>query len=141
MIKFVLKYPTAKDLKLAKQEELRQTMIESGAKQIATKESEALAEVTAKSITIDVPHLVGRQNWIIEEALRIEESIKGIDNHIQELLHGNTSKDIKTHPYTELLYSSPFIKKQNRLIPTLALFSMKKYYPSLPIGYDICCCL
>ncbi|MEC2559183.1 transposase, partial [Bacillus cereus] len=98
VMKFVLKYPTSKDLKLATQEELRQTMIESGAKRIATKASEALAKVTAKSITIDVPHLVGRQSWIIEEALRIEESIKGIDNHIQELLHGNASKGIKPHP-------------------------------------------
>ncbi len=105
VMKFVLKYPTGKDLKLATQEELRQAMIESGAKRIATKASKALAEVTAKSITIDVPHLVGRQNWVIEEALRIEESIKGIDNHIQELLHGNSSKGIKPHPYTELLYS------------------------------------
>ncbi|TJZ99501.1 IS110 family transposase [Bacillus thuringiensis] len=109
VMKFVLKYPTSKDLKLATQEELRQTMIESGAKRIATKASEALAKVTAKSITIDVPHLVGRQSWIIEEALRIEESIKGIDNHIQELLHGNASKGIKPHPYTELLFSFPFM--------------------------------
>ncbi|MCM3200606.1 IS110 family transposase [Bacillus cereus] len=109
VMKFVLKYPTGKDLKLVSQEELRQAMIESGAKRIATKASKALAEVTANSITIDVPHLVGRQNWIIEEALRIEESIKGIDNHIQELLHGNSSKGIKPHPYTELLYSFPFM--------------------------------
>ncbi|WP_255256248.1 transposase, partial [Bacillus pseudomycoides] len=89
--------------------QIEEIMIESGAKRIATKASKALADVTAKSITIDVPHLVGRQNWVIEEALRIEESIKGIDNHIQELLHGNTSKGIKPHPYTELLYSFPFM--------------------------------
>ncbi|MDM5431156.1 IS110 family transposase [Bacillus mycoides] len=103
VMKFVLKFPTGKDLKLTSQDELRQAMIESGAKRIATKASEALAKVTEKSITIDVPHLVGRQNWVIGE------SIKGIDNHIQELLHGNTSKDIKPHPYTELLYSFPFM--------------------------------
>lgn len=108
-MRFVLKYPTGQELKLATQEELRQTMIESGAKKVATKASKALAEVAANSIAIDVPHLVGRQKWIIEEALRIEESIKGIDDHIQELLHGNLSKGIEPHPYTELLYSFPFM--------------------------------
>lgn len=108
-MRFVLEYPTGQDLKTATQEELRQAMIKSGAKRIATKGSTALAEVAANSIAIDAPHLVGRQKWIIEEALRIEESMKGIDDHIQELLHGNQNKGIEPHPYTDLLYSFPFM--------------------------------
>lgn len=109
VMRFVLKYPTGQDLKLATQEEMRQTLIELGARRIAKKASMALSEVAAKSIGIDVPHLVGRQNWVIEEALRIEESIKGIDSQIQELIHGNPTKGIEAHPYTELLYSLPFM--------------------------------
>ncbi|MDP9574420.1 UNVERIFIED_ORG: transposase [Bacillus sp. 1751] len=109
VMKFVLKYPTGQDLKLATQEQLKQTLLECGARKIAAKSSKALTEVAATSITIDTPHLVGRQTWIVEEALRIEESIKSIDNHIQELLHGNPSKGIEPHPYTELLYSFPFM--------------------------------
>ncbi|GAB6254019.1 IS110 family transposase [Bacillus cereus] len=107
VMRFVLKYPTGQDLKLATEEELRQAISKAGARTVAKKASKTLAEVASNSIGIDVPHLVGRQKWIIEEALRIEESIKGIDDHIQELLHGNLDKGIEPHPYTELLYSFP----------------------------------
>ena len=109
VMRFVLKYPTGQDLKVVTEEDIKQALIESGARKIATKASKALSEVISNSIVIDVPHLVGRQTWIIEEALRIEESIKGIDKHIQELLHGNADKGIEPHPYTDLLYSFPFM--------------------------------
>ena len=109
VLKFVLKYPTGQDLKLATEEELRVAIAQAGAKRIAKKASKALAEVAVNSIVVDVPHLVGRQEWVIQEALRIEESIKQIDGYIGELLHGNPNKGIQPHPYTELLYSLPFM--------------------------------
>lgn len=109
VMRFALMYPTGEDLKKATQEELRKAIVKSGAKKVSKKASEALAEVAQNSISINAPHLVGRQNWIIEEALRIEESIKGIDKYIHELLHGNPEKGIEPHPYTEILFSLPFM--------------------------------
>ncbi|MBM7694016.1 transposase [Peribacillus deserti] len=109
VMKFVLKYPTGQDLKNQSQENIRKAMIEAGAKKVATKASQALAEVVPNSIGTNVPHLVGRQMWVIDEALRIEESIKGIDEYIKELLHGNPDKGTKPHPYTELLFTFPFM--------------------------------
>jgi len=109
VLRFILRYPTGIDLQGATQDELRQAMIEAGANSVATKASRILYEHSLYTVAIPVPHLIGRQKWMIEEALRIEQSIKDLDKHIQGLLHGNVQQGISPHPYTKLLYSFPFM--------------------------------
>lgn len=107
VLKLIKEYPTALDMREATQEELYRAIIRSGAKTVAKKASKALAEVLPKTVAIDVPHLVGRQMWLIEEAIRIEESRNQVDEYLHSLLHGDTEKGIEAHPYTDLLYSFP----------------------------------
>ena len=63
------------------------------------------------AVAVPVEHLVGRQKWVIEEALRLEESIQLIDVEIHSLLRGYPEKEIEPHPYTELLLSFPFVSE------------------------------
>nr|WP_245542504.1 hypothetical protein [Siminovitchia fordii] len=62
-------------------------------------------------MAVPVEHLVGRQKWVIEVALRLEESIQLIDVEIHSLLRGDPEKGIEPHPYTELLLSFPFVSE------------------------------
>lgn len=100
-------YPTALDMKHLSEEELRQAIIKCGAKPIAKKAANTLASVLPHSVAIQVSHITDRQNWLIQEALRLEDSLKNIDENIHNLLHGNPEKGMSPHPYTELLYSLP----------------------------------
>lgn len=109
VMKLVLQYPTAKEMSQVTQEELRKALIAVGAKTIATKASTALAEYLPHTLAVEVPHLIERQTWLIQEALRIEEAIDSIDRQISTLLHGDQSKGIEAHPYTTILKSFPIM--------------------------------
>lgn len=111
VMKLVLEYPTALHLKEASAEEIYNTLLTAGAKSVAKKAANVLAKVTPYTVAVPVEHLVGRQKWLIEEALRLEESIKLIDEEIHTLLWGNVEKGIDPHPYTEILMSLPFISE------------------------------
>ncbi|WP_237899061.1 IS110 family transposase [Brevibacillus brevis] len=109
VMKFVLQYPTAKEMSQVTQEELRKALIAVGAKTIATKASVTLSEYLPHTLAVEVPHLIERQTWLIQEALRIEEAIDSIDRQISVLLHGDESKGIEPHPYTTILKSFPIM--------------------------------
>lgn len=106
-LRLVREYPTALDMKGATEEELYKAIIKTGAKKVAKKASQALAKILPNTVAINVPHMVGRQNWLVDEALRIEESRNEIDQYLHSLLHGNSEKEIDPHPYIEILYSFP----------------------------------
>ncbi|MGG0454624.1 IS110 family transposase [Bacillus mycoides] len=108
-LRFVRIYPSGVDLLGKSEEELKNSLIQVGAKATAKKASQALYEITKRSLAIQSPHLLGRQKMLIEEALRLEESIKDVDAYITSLLHGNVEQGIEKHPYTDLLYSLPFM--------------------------------
>jgi transposase len=63
------------------------------------------------TIAVPAEHLVERQKWVIEEALRLEESLKLIDQEIHKLLWGDPDKGLDPHPYTEILMSLPFVSE------------------------------
>lgn len=107
VLKLIKEYPTALDMKKASEEELYRTIIKTGAKTVAKKASKVLYEVLPNTVALHVPHMVGRQNWLIEEAIRIEESRNQVDEYIHSLLHGDPKQGIDAHPYTELLFSFP----------------------------------
>jgi hypothetical protein len=75
VLKLALQYPTAQEMGKVTQEELRQTLINIGAKTKATKASKTLTELLPNTLAINIPHLVDRQTWLIEEALRIQEAV------------------------------------------------------------------
>lgn len=95
----------------ATQDELRQDLIMICAKTTATKASKTSAELLPNTLAINIPHLAERQTWPIEEALRIEEAIKSMDNQIASLLHGDEEKGYKPHPYTKILMSFPIMSE------------------------------
>ncbi|WP_232700254.1 IS110 family transposase [Brevibacillus daliensis] len=111
VMKLVLEYPTGLDMKDSSEEELYKAISKAGAKNIARKAAQTLAQIIPNTIAVPVEHLVGRQQWIIEEALRLEESIKLIDIEIHNLLCGIPEKGIKPHPYANLLLSLPFVSE------------------------------
>lgn len=111
VMKLVLQYPTGLHMKEATAEEIYQTLIRAGAKGVAKKAANTLAKVMPNTIAVPAEHLVERQKWVIEEALRLEESIKLIDQEIHTLLWGNPEKCVEPHPYTEILMSLPFISE------------------------------
>jgi transposase len=111
VMKLVLEYPTGLHMKLASADELYEALIRIGAKNVAKKAANTLAEIMPNTIAVPADHLVERQRWIIEEALRLEESIKLIDQEIHTLLWGNSEKGLDPHPYTEILMSLPFVSE------------------------------
>ncbi|MBT2659325.1 IS110 family transposase [Bacillus sp. ISL-18] len=111
VMKLVLKYPTGLHMKEATAEEIYQTLIKAGAKGVAKKAANTLAKVIPNTIAVPAEHLVERQKWVIEEALRLEEGLKRIDQEIHTLLWGNPNKGVDPHPYTEILMSLPFISE------------------------------
>lgn len=111
VMKLVLEYPTGLHMKDATPEELYNALLKAGAKSVAKKAANTLAKIMPNTVSVPVEHLVGRQKWVIEEALRLEESIKLIDKEIHTLLWGNTDKGIDSHPYTEILLSLPFVSE------------------------------
>nr|WP_252195843.1 hypothetical protein [Bacillus mycoides] len=60
---------------------------------MAKKAAKVLSEIMPYTVAVPVEHLVGRQRWVIEEALRLEESIKLIDMEIHNLLWGILKRD------------------------------------------------
>jgi transposase len=111
VMKLVLQYPTGLHMKEATAEEIYETLIRAGAKGVAKKAANTLAKVMPNTIAVPAEHLVERQKWVIEEALRLEESLKLIDQEIHTLLWGNPEKCVGPHPYTEILMSLPFISE------------------------------
>lgn len=69
-------YPTALDMKHLSEEEIRAVIIKCGAKTVAKKAAKALANALPHSISIQVSHIVDRQNWLIDKALRLEMNLK-----------------------------------------------------------------
>lgn len=111
VMKLVLAYPTGLHMKESTEDELYKAISKAGAKNVARKAAQTLAEVMPNTVAVPVEHLVGRQTWVIEEALRLEESIKLIDKEIHNLLWGVPEKGILPHPYTEILLSLPFVSE------------------------------
>ena len=111
VMKLVLQYPTGLHMKETSEDELYHAISKAGAKNIAKKAAKVLAEVMPNTVAVPVEHLVGRQKWVIEEALRLEESLKLIDQEIHDLLWGVPEKGIRPHPYTEILLSLPFVSE------------------------------
>lgn len=111
VMKLVLEYPTGLHMKETTEDELYKAISKSGAKNVAKKAAKTLAEVMPNTVAVPVEHLIGRQTWVIEEALRLEESIKLIDKEIHSLLWGVPEKGILPHPYTEILLSLPFVSE------------------------------
>ena len=54
-------------------------LLNSGAKGVAKKAANTLAKIMPNTVAVPVEHLVGGQKWVIEEAIRLEESINLID--------------------------------------------------------------
>ncbi|CAM5789536.1 IS110 family transposase [Brevibacillus borstelensis] len=107
VLRLALMYPTALDMKGLSEIELREAITKCGAKAIAKKAASELAHVLPNTVALPLVHVVDRQSWLIQEALRIEESLSSIDASIHELLHGNAEKGTPPHPYTNLLFSLP----------------------------------
>lgn len=110
-MKLVLEYPTGLHMRESSEDELYNAISKAGAKNVAKKAAKILAEVMPNTVAVPVEHLVGRQQWVIEEALRLEESLKLIDQEIHNLLWGVPEKGIQPYPYTEILLSLPFISE------------------------------
>ncbi|WP_100404290.1 IS110 family transposase [Bacillus solitudinis] len=111
VMKLVLEYPTGLHMKESTEDELYKAISKAGARNVAKKAAKTLAEVMPSTVAVPVDHLIGRQTWVIEEALRLEESIKLIDKEIHRLLWGVPEKGILPHPYTEILLSLPFVSE------------------------------
>ncbi|PEE35865.1 IS110 family transposase [Bacillus cereus] len=111
VMKLVLEYPTGLHMKQSSEDELHKAISKAGAKNVAKKAAKVLSEIMPYTVAVPVEHLVGRQRWVIEEALRLEESIKLIDMEIHNLLWGDSEKGIDPHPYTDLLLSFPFVSE------------------------------
>ncbi|USG68151.1 IS110 family transposase [Brevibacillus ruminantium] len=107
VLRLVLKYPTALDMKDLSEDEIREAIVKSGAKTVAKKAATELVKILPNTVALPLVHVVDRQNWLIQEALRLQESLERIDENIHELLHGNVEKGTTPHPYTQLLYSLP----------------------------------
>lgn len=108
ILKLARMYPTLKDIDMESEENLRKHLVAFGANRIAkTAASKLKMASSLRSIIIDSPHIIARQNWLIDEALRMQESINALDNHLHDLLHGNIEKRIEPHPYVRVLFSLP----------------------------------
>lgn len=107
VLRFALKYPTILEIKEATEDELRRSLVASGARANAIKNAKKLFEAAQKAVIIQAPHLASRQKWLIDEVFRLQEAIHQIDEHISELLFGNEEKNLPAHPYTEILFSFP----------------------------------
>ncbi|MEJ8548860.1 transposase, partial [Brevibacillus borstelensis] len=102
-----LKYPTALNMKDLSEDEIREAIVKSGAKSTAKKAASELVKILPNTVALPLVHVIDRQNWLIQEALRLQESLERIDENIHELLHGSVEKGTKPHTYTQLLYSLP----------------------------------
>lgn len=111
VLKLVLEYPTGLHMKEATAEEMYNVLLKAGAKSVAKQAANTLAKVMPNTIAVPAEHLVERQKWVIEEALRLEKSLKLIDQEIHKLLWGDPDKGIDPHPYTEILMSLPFVSE------------------------------
>lgn len=107
VLKLVAEYPTAAAISKASEEDLRKALIKAGARNVAAKYAPKLKELTQNSIAVESEHLILRQNWLIEEALRTQDAIENIDKQMESLLFGNEEEGIEPHPYTEILFSLP----------------------------------
>ncbi|MED4583639.1 IS110 family transposase [Brevibacillus choshinensis] len=107
VLRLVLKYPTALDMKDLSEDEIREAIVKSGAKTVAKKAATELVKILPNTVALPLVHVIDRQNWLIQEALRLQESLERIDENIHELLHGSAEKGTAEHPYTQLLYSLP----------------------------------
>jgi transposase len=107
VLRLALMYPTALDMKDLSEKEISEAIVKCGAKSVAKKAASELANILPKTVALPLVHVVDRQNWLIQEVLRLEESLSRIDNSIHELLHGNAEKGIPPHPYTKLLFTLP----------------------------------
>ncbi len=107
VLRFALKYPTMIEIKEATEEELRRSLVASGARANAIKNAKKLVDAAQKSVVIQAPHLANRQKWLIDEVFRLHEAINQIDEHISDLLFGNKEKNLPSHPYADILFSLP----------------------------------
>lgn len=107
VLRFALKYPTMLEIKEATEDELRRSLVASGARVNAIKNAKKLFEAAQKAVVIHASHLHNRQKWLIDEVFRLQEAIHQMDEHISELLFGNKEKNLPPHPYTEILFSFP----------------------------------
>lgn len=107
VMKLTLEFPTGKHMAESTEEELRQAIIRAGAKTIATRAAKTLSEYLPNTIAVQTPYLISRQTWLINEALRINESLSEIDESIRTLLFGDPENGVEPHPYTEILFSFP----------------------------------
>lgn len=107
VLKLAQKYPTAKEIASASEDELRQALIEVGARSLATKAAHELKSRPAEAVLVDAPQLVRRQNWLIGEAQRTMGAIAELDTEIHLVLHGDPDRGVPPHPYTQVLFSLP----------------------------------
>lgn len=107
VLKLAQKYPTAKEIASASEAELRQALIEVGARGSATRAAHELKSRPTEMVLVDAPQLVRRQNWLIGEAQRTTDAIEDLDKDIHLLLHGDPDRNLPPHPYTDLLFSMP----------------------------------
>jgi transposase len=74
----------------------------------ARRAAKELAELDWSLVAgLESQHLVKRQAWLIEEALRVQDTLARLDRDIHDLLWGNPEEGIDQHPYTPLLFSFP----------------------------------
>lgn len=107
VLRLAQRYPTAQEIAAASEEELRQALVDVGARSMARKVAHELKSRPTEMVLVDAPQLVRRQNWLIEEAQRTTEAIQGLDAEMHLVLHGDPDRGIAPHPYTELLFSLP----------------------------------
>lgn len=109
VMKLALRYPTAEAMAKAAEEDLRQALIEIGAKTVARKAARHFKELESDLIQVDTTHLVTRQAWLIEDALRLQQTLESLDAQIHDLLWGYPDKGLPAHPYSDLLFSLPVV--------------------------------
>jgi transposase len=97
--RLVAKYPTAHDMTDLSAEEITRALIEAGGKTVANKKSAQLKELLAKTPQYEIPYLLSRQNIILDDLLRLEETLSSVDQEINNLL--------AEHPYRSILFSLP----------------------------------
>jgi hypothetical protein len=115
VLKLVLEFPTGLHMKEATAEEIYNFLLKAGAKSVAKRAANILAEVMPNTIAVPAEHLVERQKWVIEEALRLEESIKLIVKEIQKLLWGDPDKRFRFSPIYRNLNVPSFCERKHRL--------------------------
>ena len=107
VLKLVLSFPTAREMAAASEDEIKNVLLKAGAHRVANKYAKEIKELVNNSIAIEAPHLITRQNWLIEEAQNIQKALDDLDTQIHTLLFGNMVENTPPHPYTRILFSLP----------------------------------